>query len=131
MIVIALILWVYMLIIEEVSSSASTDEVYNLQTPNYNSYWGWQDGKRRNSRVKRLSEPIFLLTHYWKINDKLNVQTSILNQFGLIGNSRINYSNGPNPDPTYYRKLPSYYLRNFNDRPELSEYSIQRIYIIV
>ena len=107
-------------------SSASTDEVYNLQTPNYNSYWGWQDGKRRNSRVKRLSEPIFLLTHYWKINDKLNLETSILNQFGLIGNSRINYSNGPNPDPTYYRKLPSYYLRNFNDRPELSEYSLQK-----
>ena len=36
-----------------------------------------------------------------------------------MGNSRLNYSNGPNPDPSYYRKLPSYYLRNFADRPEL------------
>ncbi len=31
-------------------------------------------------------------------------------QYGTIGNSRIDYQ-GMNPDPTYYQRLPSYYLR--------------------
>tara|TARA_B100001057_G_scaffold219494_1_gene219865 strand:- start:2196 stop:4910 length:2715 start_codon:yes stop_codon:yes gene_type:complete len=100
-------------------SSPNTQEVYDLQSKNYNSYWGWQNGSRRNSRVKKLDEPIFLLTHYWDISPKSNLETSLFYQIGSIGNSRLNYSNGPNPDPSYYRKLPSYYLRNFGDRPEL------------
>ena len=100
-------------------SSPNTQEVYDLQSENYNSYWGWQNGSRRNSRVKKLDEPIFLLTHYWDISPKSNLETSLFYQIGSMGNSRLNYSNGPNPDPSYYRKLPSYYLRNFGDRPEL------------
>ena len=100
-------------------SSPNTQEVYDLQSENYNSYWGWQNGSRRNSRVKKLDEPIFLLTHYWNISPKSNLETSLFYQIGSMGNSRLNYSNGPNPDPSYYRKLPSFYLRNFGDRPEL------------
>ena len=100
-------------------SSPNTQEVYDLQSENYNSYWGWQNGSRRNSRVKKLDEPIFLLTHYWDISPKSNLETSLFYQVGSMGNSRLNYSNGPNPDPSYYRKLPSFYLRNFGDRPEL------------
>ena len=100
-------------------SSPNTQEVYDLQSENYNSYWGWQNGSRRNSRVKKLDEPIFLLTHYWDISPKFNLETSLFYQVGSMGNSRLNYSNGPNPDPSYYRKLPSFYLRNFGDRPEL------------
>lgn len=100
-------------------SSPNTQEVYDLQSENYNSYWGWQNGVKRNSRVKKLEEPIFLLTHYWDISQKSKLETSLFYQLGSMGNSRLNYSNGPNPDPSYYRKLPSYYLRNFADRPEL------------
>ena len=100
-------------------SSPNTQEVYDLQSENYNSYWGWQNGSIRNSRVKKLDEPIFLLTHYWDISPKSNLETSLFYQIGSMGNSRLNYSNGPNPDPSYYRKLPSFYLRNFGDRPEL------------
>ena len=105
-------------------SSPNTQEVYDLQSENYNSYWGWQNGSRRNSRVKKLDEPIFLLTHYWDISPKSNLETSLFYQIGSMGNSRLNYSNGPNPDPSYYRKLPSFYLRNFGDRPEL--YTLSR-----
>ena len=44
-------------------SSPNTQEVYDLQSENYNSYWGWQNGSRRNSRVKNLmSQYFFLLT---------------------------------------------------------------------
>lgn len=100
-------------------SSPNTQEVYDLQSENYNSYWGWQNGVKRNSRVKRLQEPIFILTHYWDMSQRTKLETSVFYQFGRMGNSRLNYSNGPNPDPSYYRKLPSYYIRNFSDRPEL------------
>ncbi len=100
-------------------SSPNTQEVYDLQSENYNSYWGWQNGVKRNSRVKRLQEPIFILTHYWDMSQRTKLETSVFYQFGRMGNSRLNYSNGPNPDPSYYRKLPSYYIRNFADRPEL------------
>ena len=37
-------------------SSPNTQEVYDLQSENYNSYWGWQNGMKRNSRVKKLEQ---------------------------------------------------------------------------
>ena len=80
-------------------SSPNTQEVYDLQSENYNSYWGWQNGMKRNSRVKKLEEPIFLLTHYWDISTKSKLETSLFYQIGSMGNSRLNYSNVPNPDP--------------------------------
>ena len=107
-------------------SSPNTQEVYDLTSENYNSYWGWQGGKKRNSRIKNLNEPIFILTHNWDLNDRSNLKTSLLYQFGSMGNSRLNYSGGPNPDPSYYRKLPSYYLRNYSDRADLSDYALSK-----
>lgn len=90
-------------------NSANTDEVNNLAGIKYNSYWGWQDGKKRNSRVRDLVEPILMLNHFWKVSDKTNLNTSLTHQFGKIGNSRIDFQGVDNPDPTYYRNLPSYY----------------------
>jgi CarboxypepD_reg-like domain len=91
-----------------------SDEVKNLAGEKYNSYWGWQDGKKRNSRDKDVVEPILILTHYWKLSDKTNLNTSIAHQFGKIGNSRIENQGADNPDPTYYRNLPSYYTSAYN-----------------
>jgi len=95
-------------------SSPNTAEVTNLAGIKYNSYWGWQDGKKRNSRDKEVNEPIFMLTHYWKMNDKTNLTTSVAHQFGKIGNSRLDFQGANNPDPTYYRNLPSYYTSLYN-----------------
>jgi len=95
-------------------SSPNTDEVTKLAGVKYNSYWGWQDGKKRNSRDKDVEEPILMLNHFWKISDKTNLNTSITHQFGKIGNSRIDYQGADNPDPTYYRNLPSYYTSLYN-----------------
>jgi len=90
-------------------NSPNTAEVTNLTSELYNSYWGVQNGEKRNSRVRNVEEPIYMLTHYWKITDKTNLTTSAAYQFGAIGNSRIDYQGVNNPDPTYYRNMPSYF----------------------
>jgi hypothetical protein len=91
-------------------NSPNTKEVTDLMGVEYNSFWGWQDGKKRNSRDKDLEEPIAMLSHYWKISEKTTLNTNVAFQTGKIGNSRLDFQLGNNPDPTYYRNLPSYYL---------------------
>ncbi|OIQ19379.1 MAG: TonB-dependent receptor [Flavobacterium sp. MedPE-SWcel] len=90
-------------------SSPNTQEVADLAGEKYNSYWGWQNGKKRNSRDKDLEEPIFMLSHYWQISENSRLTTNLAYQFGKIGNSRLDFNGTSNPDPTYYRNLPSFY----------------------
>lgn len=94
-------------------NSPNTAELSDLAGIKYNSYWGNQEGEKRNSRVKETEEPLFMLSHFWKVNPKTNLTTTFAYQIGQIGNSRIDYSKADNPDPTYYRKLPSYYSNSF------------------
>jgi hypothetical protein len=94
-------------------NSPNTQEVTDLKNFKYNSYWGDQEGEKRNSRVKNVEEPIFTLSHYWKFNSKTKLNTNVSYQFGQIGNSRIDFQKGNNPDPIYYRNLPSFYTTNF------------------
>lgn len=89
-------------------NSANTNEVNDLMGMKYNSYWGWQDGEKRNSRVKNITEPINILSHYWKISKKTRLNTNVGYQTGSLGNSRIDYQSANNPDPTYYQLLPSF-----------------------
>ena len=97
--------------------SPNTQEVYDLKGIKYNEYWGYHDGEKRNSRVKRVVEPILLLNHDWYIDDKSNLETSIGYQFGEMGNSRLDYAGGANPSPAYYQDLPSYFLAD-SDGPD-------------
>jgi hypothetical protein len=106
-------------------NSPNTQEVINLAGERYNSYWGWQDGKKRNSRDRDLEEPLNILSHYWKITEKTTLNTNVMYQIGSIGNSRIDSAEQANallndnssaflPDPTYYKNLPSYYTSLWN-----------------
>jgi len=95
-------------------NSPNTDEVTKIAGEKYNSYWGYQDGEKRNSRDKDVEEPILMLSHYWKISEKTNLNTNVSYQFGHIGNSRLDFQNAKNPDPTYYRNLPSYYTSMYD-----------------
>ncbi len=110
-------------------SSANTQEVYDLRGTKYNEYWGYQDGEKRNSRIKKVVEPIIMLNHYWILNSKSSLNTNVGYQFGEFGNSRLAYGGanlvttndgkvtfergGTNPSPSYYQKLPSYFEGNF------------------
>ena len=90
-------------------NSPNTNEVTELKSEKYNSYWGFQNGDKRNARIKNVEEPLFMLNHYFKINDRTNLTSAVMYQFGKVGNSNIDYQNADSPDPTYYRKLPSYF----------------------
>lgn len=95
-------------------SSANTQEVYDLKNTRYNAYWGKQDGEIRNSRIKEVEEPVIVLNHFWDLSNTTQLNTNLGYQFGKIGNSRLGYDNAPNPDPSYYKKLPSYFLAGPN-----------------
>lgn len=95
-------------------NSPNTQEVVDLMGYKYNSYWGWQNGKKRNSRDKDVEEPVFILSHYWNISEKSSLNTNVAYQFGKISNTRLDYNGAKNPDPTYYQNLPSYSL-NYHD----------------
>ena len=90
-------------------NSPNTKEVNDLMGIKYNSYWGYQNGQKRNSRDKDVEEPILMLSHYWKMSDRTTLNTNVAYQTGSIGNSRLDYQTANSPDPTYYKNLPSYY----------------------
>ena len=92
-------------------SSAMTEEVFTLLGNKYNPYWGWQEGKIRNSRVRGIRHPI-LMVNYTNKNQNFQWHFGMAYQRGSLRNSRIGYYNAPNPDPTYYRNLPSYYINS-------------------
>ncbi len=102
-------------------SSPNTQEVYDLRGTKYNSYWGKQGVENRNSRIKEISEPMIILSHYWEMNEKTSIQTNVAYQTGYISNSRLGYFGVMNPDPTYYQKLPSYALSH-SSGPDYTEY---------
>jgi hypothetical protein len=99
-------------------NSPNTNEVNNLAGVRYNSYWGYQNGDKRNSRIKDLDEPINMLSHYWKISENVKLNTNVSYQTGSVGNSRIDFQGVSNPDPTYYRNLPSYYTSFYENDPQ-------------
>lgn len=97
-------------------SSPNTQEVYDLKGYKYNAYWGNQEGDKRNSRMKEIFEPVLMLSHFYE-HENTAIKSTLAYQFGHIGNSRLGYFNAPNPDPTYWKNLPSNFLR-FPDNPD-------------
>lgn len=90
--------------------SISTQETYDLTGNNYyNSYWGYQNGEKRNSRIRNNHKPRIMLNHYFKMTDKTNITSSLNYSFGKEGNTRLNWYSAADPRPDYYRNLPSYY----------------------
>lgn len=93
---------------ERAQQGASTDEAYWLANDyQYNPYWGYQDGKKRASRVVNNYEPTAMLTWDYKINDRMKLTTSLIGKYAMYSASKLNYS-GTNPHPDYWKNFPSY-----------------------
>ena len=95
--------------------SGSIQEVYDLTGNNlYNANWGYQNGKKRNSRVVRAIDPTAIIAYDGKLSDKVTLKTGLSFHFGKYGNTSLNWFDGADPRPDYYRYLPSYFLANGN-----------------
>ena len=88
---------------------ASTQEAYDLVGSNYyNPNWGWQEGKRRNARVRNNHEPVTTL-NYTYATERFQLDLASSLRFGKNGYSALSWHAGSDPRPDYYRNLPSYY----------------------
>lgn len=95
---------------ERASQGAGTDEMYWLANDRYyNPYWGYQNGKKRNSRVVHDYSPTALLTWDWKIDDETKLTTSLLGKYTMYESTKLNYNNSDNPHPNYWKNMPSSY----------------------
>ncbi len=94
---------------ERAQQGASTDEAYWLANNYlYNPYWGYQNGKKRNSRVVHNFEPSLLLTWDYQIKDNLKLITSLFGKYAMYSGTRLQYNNSQNPKPDYWKSFPSY-----------------------
>ena len=95
---------------ERGAQQASTQEAYDMFGSNYyNPNVGYQDGKLRNTRVRRSHEPIVMLNYYYDINEKTRLTAATSVRFGFNGYSALTWKDGADPRPDYYRYLPSNY----------------------
>ncbi|MBR7182612.1 MAG: carboxypeptidase-like regulatory domain-containing protein [Alistipes sp.] len=93
------------------AQQASTQEAYDMFGSNYyNPNVGFQDGKLRNTRVRRTHEPIVMLNYIFDISDKTRLTAATSVRFGFNGYSALTWKDGADPRPDYYRYLPSNYL---------------------
>ena len=97
---------------ERGQSSASTQEVYDYRGIYYNSYWGYQDGKVRNSRIVQTMDPTVLLNYIWDIDNESNLKVGAAYHYNKYSNSALSFYNAPDPRPDYYRNLPSFQYTN-------------------
>ncbi|MDO6761528.1 carboxypeptidase regulatory-like domain-containing protein [Tamlana sp. 2_MG-2023] len=108
--------------------SANTNEVFHLKDHKYNSYWGELNDDITNSTKQKISQPYLMLNHYLNVGARVKVQTNISYNFGtnsrssidflgasIDGSNQITPSNGENPDPSFYTKLPSFFLADENN----------------
>lgn len=96
--------------IEQGRAAGAVQEAYDLTGTNYyNSLWGYQNGKVRNSSVSSVKRPMLMLSHIFKMNTDEQLTTSLIYNFGKSSFSSLNWNDAPNPRPDYYRYLPSYY----------------------
>jgi hypothetical protein len=85
-------------------------EAYDLAGSNfYNPNWGYQNGEKRNAKVANSFQPAFIANWDFNPNSTFHLSTTLSYQFGKNENSTLDWYNGQDPRPDYYRKLPSYY----------------------
>ena len=102
---------------ERGQSAAVTQEVYDLTNAynktswghnSYNPYWGYQNGKVRNSRIVKSYDPMAILNYDLKIDDYNKMKVAVGYHYSFYSNSALTFYNAPDPRPDYYRNLPSF-----------------------
>ncbi|MBO4549468.1 MAG: TonB-dependent receptor, partial [Bacteroidaceae bacterium] len=78
---------------ERATAGASTDEAYWLANDyQYNPYWGYQNGKKRASRVVNTFEPSVLATWDFNMKENMKLTTSFFIKDAKYKSTKLNYS---------------------------------------
>lgn len=94
---------------ERGQSGAVTQEVYDLTgSINYNPYWGYCNGKVRNSRIVKSYDPTAIVSYEWQIDPQQRLRAAVGYHYAWYSNSALTFYNAPDPRPDYYRNLPSF-----------------------
>ncbi len=94
---------------ERAQQAAVTQEGFDLGGGiYYNPYWGYQDGKVRNSRIVKSYDPTVIFSHDFKISQNQRLRTGIAYHYSMYSNSALSFYNAPDPRPDYYRYMPSF-----------------------
>ncbi len=94
---------------QRATGGATLQEAYDLAGSNlYNPFWGYQDGKKRSSRITETYDPTVMLNWLFK-KDRVQVNTAVAARWVHYNRSALQYYKANDPNPTYYRYLPSYY----------------------
>lgn len=104
----------------QATASWTTEEAYWLANSHYyNPYWGYQNGKKRSSRVRKTFEPTAFLTWDWKIDDNTKLTTTNIFRYAQYGQTYINRTNNAaDPRPDYYHYMPSSVFKVYQVVPD-------------
>lgn len=93
-------------------------EAYDLAGSNlYNPDWGYQDGKKRSARITETFDPTVILNWIYK-KENTTVNTAAAFRSVYYNRTALNYYKALDPNPTYYRYLPSYYASEDGENSE-------------
>ncbi|MCM1483506.1 MAG: TonB-dependent receptor [Muribaculaceae bacterium] len=98
---------------QRATNSATYLEAYDLAGSNlYNPNWGYQDGKKRSSKIVETFDPTFIVNWIWKPKNGTQLNTGAAARWVNYSTSALNWYNARDPRPDYYRYLPSYFADN-------------------
>ncbi len=87
----------------------TVQEAYDLAGTNlYNPDWGYQNGEKRSSRITETFDPTVILNWLFKKNNT-TLNTSAAFRSVYYNRTALNYYNTTDPNPSYYKYLPSYF----------------------
>lgn len=93
----------------------TVQEAYDLAGTNlYNPDWGYQNGKKRSSRITETFDPTVILNWLFKKNNT-TLNTSAAFRSVYYNRTALNYFNAVDPNPSYYKYLPSYWAGRGDD----------------
>ena len=95
---------------------ASSQEAFRLTGNNlYNPAWGYQNGKVRNSRIRKEFLPTAFIGYEGSINERTRLNFAATLTAGIERYSSLDWFDTNTPAPDNYRYMPSY----FNDEEDI------------
>jgi len=117
---------------ERGQQQASTEEAYWLANSHYyNPNWGYQNGKKRNSRVVNDFEPTAILTWDFDINQDTKLSTSAGFRYSMYSSTALGWNgNAYDPRPDYYKNFPSSIFDVYDEKKNNGDYLGENKYFL-